>query len=131
MEMTMDRNADKVRLSDIENRVTRIGGSDAGPVLDAGDVHAYLANAGILIGENGVTTHADGSVTIDADDSKELRAAWSAYVPPAPPVPDPAIAGQLMERIEAVKNIEDVKALLTEWLVPAVAPSEFVSERTR
>lgn len=63
--------------------MTRLAAKDGAPVLDAGSVQAHLEANGVPIGVDGVTTHSDGDVTVDAGDSAELQAAWASYEVPA------------------------------------------------
>jgi hypothetical protein len=79
------------------------------PVLDAGDVLAYLKAAGIDVDGDAVTACADGSVKVAAADDKKLAKAWADYVPPDPP-PSP------LDALNAVTDLDGIKSwLAANW----------------
>lgn len=94
------------------------------PVIDSGDLLAFLKGKGVTVNGDTVIAHADGSVEVDTLATTSLTTAWSEYVPPAPPLPPPTLREQLQEELATVDTLEKLCAFVRDRLIPAAVRDE-------
>lgn len=91
------------------------------PIVDSGDLLAFLRARGINVAGDTVVAYGDGSVDVDTAATTSLTAAWTAYDPGSvPPTPTPREA--LLAELDGVSDLAALKAFVAARVIPAIAP---------
>lgn len=102
--------------------MTTLDAKPGAPVIDSGDLLAFLAERNIAVPNDTVQAHSDGSVDIDSSDPG-LAAAWAAYSPPVPMAPV-TLREQLQAQVDDLTTLDQLKAFIRDTLIPALIADE-------
>jgi hypothetical protein len=97
--------------SEPASAIIALPSKDSDVPIDPSDVLAYLTDQGITVNGDDVSVKADGTIAVDVDpaDVKAMQAAWASYVPA------PSPAEQARTSLDAVKDLDGLKAWLAAY----------------